>query len=61
MRKRLGLNRSKMAQLCGVTSKADLLCEAGPGQINLRSKTRVRLLEVRDISPTAAQKALGSN
>jgi DNA-binding transcriptional regulator YiaG len=62
MRKRLGLNRSKMAQLCGVTPKAVMLWEeAGPGKLNLRSKTRIRLLEVRDMSPTAARKVLAGN
>ena len=62
MRKRLGLNRSQMAKLCGVSPNAVGLWEgADAGQLNLRTATRDKLYEVRQMSPKAAQKALAGN
>ncbi len=58
MRKRLGLTRAQMACLCGVSANAVGLWEGAEGKLNLRSKTRDRLIEVRAMSPNAAKKAL---
>jgi len=61
MRTRLGLTRAQMASLCGVSANAVGLWEgAEAGKLNLRSKTRDRLIEVRGMSPTAAKKALAA-
>jgi len=61
MRKRLGLTRAQMASLCGVSANAVGLWEgADAGKLNLRSKTRDRLIEVREMSPTAAKKVLAA-
>jgi len=58
MRKRLGLTRAQMASLCGVSANAVGLWEGAEGKLTLRSKTRDRLIEVREMTPTAAKKAL---
>ncbi|MFU8780582.1 MAG: hypothetical protein ACNA71_06100 [Kiritimatiellia bacterium] len=59
MRKRLGVNRSQMAKLCGVTPSAVGLWEdVKTGKLNLHAKTRDALIELRQMSPTAAKKAL---
>ncbi len=59
MRKRLGVTRVQMAQLCGVSANAVGLWEsANAGRLNLRSKTRDTLIKVRQMSPAAATKAL---
>ncbi len=59
MRKRLGLSRAQMATLCGVSAGAVVLWEtAKTGKLNLRTKTRDALSELRQMSPTAAKKAL---
>ncbi len=59
MRKRLGINRSQMAKLCGVSPNAVGLWEsANAGQLNLRTATRDKLCKVRQMSPKAVQKAL---
>jgi len=60
MRKRLGLNQSQMAKLCGVTPKAVSLWEnSSSGSLNLRTKTRETLTSLRQVTPVAARKMLG--
>lgn len=59
MRKRLGLNRSQMAKLCGVSPNAVGRWEsANAGKLNLRTKTRDALSEMRQMTPAAVKKAM---
>jgi len=59
MRKRLGVNQSQMAKLCGVSPAAVTLWErTNNGRLNLRAKTRDALMKLRQMTPTAAKKAL---
>ena len=59
IRKRLGLNQSQMAALCGVSPRAVGLWEsAKSGKLNLRTKTSQALSQLREMSPAAARKAL---
>ncbi len=59
MRKRLGLNMSQMATLCGVTPNAVGRWEnSQTGKLNLRTKTRNALGKLRKMTPAAAKKAL---
>ncbi len=58
MRKRLGLTRAQMASLCGVSANAVGLWEGADGKLNLRSKTRDKLIEVRQMTPTTAKKVM---
>ncbi len=60
MRKRLGLTRAQMASICGVSANAVGLWEGADGKLNLRSKTRDRLIEVREMTPTTAKKILAA-
>jgi len=60
MRQRLGLTKAQMASLCGVSANAVGLWEGADGKLTLRSKTRDRLIEVREMTPTAAKKILAA-
>ncbi len=61
MRKRLGLTRAQMAGLCGVSANAVGLWEgAEAGKLNLRSKTRAALINLRQMTPAAVKKALAA-
>jgi len=59
MRKRLGLTRAQMANLCGVTVSAVCLWEnANTGKLRLRTKAREALAKLRKMTTAAAKKAL---
>ena len=59
MRKRLGLSQQQLAKLCGVSSAAVCQWEnAKGGKLSLRAKTRDSLVKIRQMSPSAAKKAL---
>ena len=59
MRKRLGLSQQQLAKLCGVSSAAVCQWEnAKGGKLSLRAKTRDSLIKLRQMSPSAAKKAL---
>jgi len=58
MRKKLGLTQPQMAKLCGVSSGAIALWESKSGKLNLRTKTREALGNLRQMTPGAAKRAL---
>jgi DNA-binding transcriptional regulator YiaG len=61
MRKRLGLTRAQMADLCGVSANAVGLWEgANAGKLNLHTKTRNALIKLRQMTPAAVKKALAA-